>query len=105
MNICLLAQQDRVLVEVEDDPTHALDAGDAPGLLVVPEAHRRFSRRGRVIAAGCGRWSRKGVFLPTEVRPGDRVALPLAGIDTAVYEIGGREHRIIRESEILAVIE
>ncbi len=103
--IRLLATQDRVLVEVLDDPSHALDAGDAAGLIEIPEAHRRFSRRGRVLAAGCGRWGKRGAFLATTVRPGDVVALPLTGADTAVLEIGGREHRLLHESEILGVIE
>ena len=103
--IRLLATQDRVLVAVDDDPTHSLDPGDVPSLLEVPEAHRRFSRRGRVLAAGGGRWSRKGAWVPTSLRPGDRVLLPLTGADTAVYDIGGREHRILHEPEILGVIE
>jgi len=101
----LLATQDRVLVAVDDDPTHSVDAGDAPSLIEIPEAHRRFARRGRVVAAGCGRWGRKGAFIPTELRPGDHVLLPLRGADVPVYEIGGREHRIHREGEILGVIE
>ena len=101
----LLANQDRVLVCVDDDLDRSLEPGEAETALIIPEAHRRFSRTGTVLAAGLGRETRKGKFVRTTVVPGDRVLLPLTGDDTHSYDIGGREHRIIHEAEILGVVE
>ena len=43
-------------------------------------------------------------FVPTEVRPGDLVALA-SQLSGDVWHLDGGEHRMVREAEILAVIE
>jgi co-chaperonin GroES (HSP10) len=105
MKLRVIPHSDQLLVKVLPDPSHALDAGDAPGAIELPEAYRRFSRRGKVLAAGLGFETRKGRFVPTTVKPGDVVQLPLKGKGAAVYKIGGVEHRIVRERDCLGVIE
>ena len=101
MNVRLLGGQ--VLVEVLPDVTHALDAGDAPGAIYIPEAHQRFSRRGRVLAVGPGWWTRKGTFVATQLEPGEVVLLPVAA--GLVTKIGDVEHRVIHETEVLAAVD
>ena len=94
---------ERVLLEVLPDPSHALDAGDSPTAIVIPEAYRRFSRRGRVLAVGPGWHTRSGAFVPTELEPGMVAVIPVdKGL---VLQIGGREHRVIDERDLLGVDE
>ena len=102
--LSMLAHQDRVLVLVDADIETALNPGETT-CIVVPEAHRRFSRTGVVLHVGCGREMRKG-FAKTTLRPGDRVLLPVSCDDMHAYDVGaGRECRILSEAEILGVVE
>jgi co-chaperonin GroES (HSP10) len=91
-----------VLVEEEPDLAHSLEAGDAPGLIVMPEAHRRASRRGKVLGTGPGRTTRKGYRVEPLVKKGDRVAFPATV--GQLLRIGGRECRILPEVEIDLVL-
>jgi co-chaperonin GroES (HSP10) len=80
-----------------------------PGGLHVPEQVTTTAIEGvtaTVIDAGPGHWAEYDarVWLPNEVRAGMRVI-----VDTKhagdVVRIGGIEHRMVREKDVLAVIE
>lgn len=102
----MLTHQDRVLVLVDEDLDRTLEPGEQASVLVIPEAHRRFSRTGTVLHVGCGRETRKGKFVPTSLRPGDKVMLPISCDDMHSYTYGdGRECRILHEGDVLGVIE
>lgn len=81
---------DRVLVQiVESDETSA--------------SGRRTEREAIVRATGEGPVGNDGEPIPLRVREGDKVLLE--GDAGTEVTIGGEEHSIVREGEILAIIE
>ena len=89
--------EDRVLVKPNDPETRT-----ASGIFL-PESAKEKPMQGTIIAVGPGKLSDKG----------ERTALSVKAGDTIVYgkysgtevEIDGVDHMILRESEILGVIE
>lgn len=111
------AYADNVVIALEQERTQT-----ASGLAIVHTASAsRGHRTARVIASGPGYTTPSGVFVPNEVRAGDRVLVDaLAGqnydLDLTVPRhnkssefkelFGDRgEFRIVREQEILGVLE
>jgi co-chaperonin GroES (HSP10) len=109
--------QDNVLLRFLPEPTVT------PGGLVIPQTlqrDRRGVRRAEVLAVGPGHHERNGFggLVPTTVKPGDVVlTTEMAGEDYALdtyqprqnidVEFGHAEarFRVVREAEILAVVE
>jgi co-chaperonin GroES (HSP10) len=59
-----------------------------------------------VLHVGCGRYTKRHRWVPTTLRPGDRVLLPVSCDDMHAYDVGaGRECRILSETDVLGVIE
>lgn len=80
-------------------------ADEYEGLIVRPESAKRpASQHGEVVAVGPGRRSKKrGLLIPVGVQVGDRVLVArYKGTDIA---IDGQRLRILRESEVLGVVE
>src|SRR4030043_1812787 len=71
--------------------------------IVLPDSAKEKPQEGKVIAVGEGARNEKGDKIPMEVKAGD-VVLYSKYSGTEV-KIDGEEHLIIRESDILAVIE
>ena len=89
--------QDRVLVRRidEEDKTK--------GGIIIPDSAKEKPQEGKVVAAGNGKVLEDGSVHPLEVKKGDRILFgKYAGTET---EIDGEEHLIIREDDILGVIE
>ena len=59
---------DSILIEPISE-THA----DA---IHLPDGWRNYTSTGRVVAAGPGKRNKKGLFIPTTLKPGDVVCLP-----------------------------
>jgi chaperonin GroES len=58
---------------------------------------------GRVVAVGSGKVSEEGVVTPLDVKKGDRILFTkYAGTE---IKVEGDEHLIIREDDVLAVLE
>ncbi len=73
------------------------------GGLIIPDTAKEKPQEGKVIAVGKGRVSEDGKLLPLDVHKGDRVLFTkYAGNE---IEVGGDEHLIIREDDVLAVFE
>ena len=73
------------------------------GGLIIPDTAKEKPQEGKVIAVGKGRVSEDGKLLPLDVHKGDRVLFTkYAGSE---IEVGGDEHLIIREDDVLAVLE
>ena len=87
---------DNVLVErVEAEST-------TKGGIVLPESAKEKPREGIVIAVGEGRIGEDGARIPVQVKPKDRVIFSsYAGTEV---KYGGNEYLIVREDEILAVV-
>ena len=73
------------------------------GGIIIPDTAKEKPIEGKVIAAGAGRIKKDGTKLPLEVKKGDRVLYAKYG-GTEV-KIGGEEYLIMKEDDILVVIE
>jgi chaperonin GroES len=73
------------------------------GGLIIPDTAKEKPQEGKVIAVGRGRVAEDGKLRPLDVHKGDRVLFTkYAGSE---IEVGGDEHLIIREDDVLAVLE
>jgi chaperonin GroES len=73
------------------------------GGLVIPDTAREKPLEGSVIAVGKGKVDEDGNLRPLDVHKGDRV---LFGKYTGTeIQLEGDEHLIIREDDVLAVLE
>jgi len=88
---------DRVIVErlEEEEKTG--------GGIIIPDTAKEKPQQGRVIAVGKGKVLENGQVIPLAVKEGDRVLFgKYAGAD---IKIEGDERLIMREDDILAIVE
>ncbi len=87
---------DRVLVEPKKE------AEEKIGSLYVPDTAKEKPQEGKVVAVGQGRYE-DGKLIPLEVKIGQNVLYgKYSGTE---IKQGGNEYLIIRESDILAIVE
>ncbi|EAX88170.1 chaperonin, 10 kDa family protein [Trichomonas vaginalis G3] len=72
------------------------------GNLYVPESAQKTPNQATVIAVGPGQ-KRNGVFVPTTLKPGQKILMPEFGGQVLKFE--GYEYTILNEEDILAVFE
>ena len=73
------------------------------GGIIIPDTAKEKPQQGRVIAVGKGKVLENGQVIPLAVKEGDRVLFgKYAGTE---IKIDGDEHLIMREDDILAIIE
>jgi chaperonin GroES len=73
------------------------------GGLIIPDTAKEKPMEGKVIAVGEGKVDEDGNFRPLEVHKGDRVLFgKYSGTE---IQFLGDEHLIIREDDVLAVLE
>ena len=73
------------------------------GGIVLPDTAKEKPLRGEVVAVGPGRTLKSGKRLEPSVKKGDVVMFgKYSGSDV---KVDGIEHKILREAEILAIIE
>lgn len=83
-----------------------LESGDrvTPGGLIIPDTSAvSGQQKGKVLAVGRGRRDEKGKTHPMDVQVGDRVLLSDYAGDN--IEILGQKVRILRETDILGILE
>jgi chaperonin GroES len=95
MNLKPLA--DRLVVEPNEQ--EEVTAGG----IILPETAKEKPQQGKVIAAGPGRTDDKGKRVDMEVKLGDKVLY--AKYSGTEIKLEGKKVLILRESDILAVIE
>lgn len=89
--------QDRVLVKRVEEETKT------KGGIIIPDTAKEKPQEGVVVAVGPGKVTDNGQRVVPEVKEGDRVLFgKYSGTD---IKIEGEEHLILREDDILAVIE
>ena len=88
---------DRVVVKrVEEE-------GKTKGGIIIPDTAKEKPQQGKVIAVGKGRIEKDGKVTPLDVKAGDTVLFgKYAGQE---IKIDGAEYLIVREEEVLGVIE
>ncbi|OPY85395.1 MAG: 10 kDa chaperonin 1 [Syntrophus sp. PtaU1.Bin208] len=73
------------------------------GGIIIPDTAKEKPQEGKVVAAGPGRRDDDGNRIPLNVKEGDRILFGrYAGTEV---KIDGVEHLIMREDDILGVIE
>ncbi|MBW1720930.1 MAG: co-chaperone GroES [Deltaproteobacteria bacterium] len=89
--------QDRVIVKrVEEE-------AKTKGGIIIPDTAKEKPIEGKVVAVGNGKVLDSGERQPLEVKVGDRVLFgKYAGTD---IKIDGEEHLIMREDDIIAIVE
>jgi chaperonin GroES len=89
---------DRVLVKRLDDELEKTKGG-----IIIPDTAKEKPQQGKVIAAGKGKVTEDGKVVPLDVKTGDTVLFgKYAGSE---IKIDGEEHLIMREDDILGIVE
>jgi chaperonin GroES len=88
---------DRIIVQrIEEEEQRV-------GGIIIPDTAKEKPQQGKVIAVGKGRLEKEGKVTPLDVKAGDTVLFgKYAGQE---IKIDGGEYLIIREEEVLGVIE
>ena len=88
---------DRVLVlRIEEDE-------QTSGGIIIPDTAKEKPQEGKVVAAGPGRLDENGKKIPMSVKKNDRILFgKYAGTE---IQIEGVEHIIMREDDILGILE
>jgi len=88
---------DRVIVKrVEEE-------SKTKGGIIIPDTAKEKPVEGKVIAVGDGKLADDGKKIPLQVKAGDKILFgKYAGTE---IQIDGEEHLIMREDDIIAVIE
>jgi chaperonin GroES len=73
------------------------------GGLVIPDTAKEKPMEGKIIAAGKGKIDEDGKLRPLDVHKGDRVLF--SKYSGTEIQLEGDEHLIIREDDVLAVLE
>ncbi|MEW6594522.1 MAG: co-chaperone GroES [Thermodesulfobacteriota bacterium] len=73
------------------------------GGIIIPDTAKEKPAEGKIVAVGNGKLNDKGERVPVEVKVGDRVLFSKYG-GTEV-KIEGTEYLIMREDDILGVVE
>lgn len=89
--------QDRILVKRVEEETKT------KGGIIIPDTAKEKPAEGKVIAVGNGKLDDDGKRIPLEIKKGDRILFgKYSGTEV---KIDGDEHLIMREDDVLAVIE
>ena len=79
------------------------EAEKTKGGLIIPDTAKEKPMEGRIIAAGKGKVDQDGKLRPLDVHQGDRVLF--SKYSGTEIQLEGDEHLIIREDDVLAVLE
>ena len=89
--------QDRILIKRVDEEQKTA------GGIIIPDTAKEKPQEGRVVAVGNGKVGDDGKLRPLDVKKGDRVLFSkYAGSEV---KLDGEEHTILREEDVLGVIE
>ncbi len=73
------------------------------GGIIIPDTAKEKPSEGKVVAVGNGKLLENGQLQPLEVKKGDKILFgKYAGTD---IKIEGEEHLIMREDDIIAIVE
>ncbi len=89
--------QDRVIVK------RIQEEEKSKGGIIIPDTAKEKPQEGKVVAAGKGKVGDDGKLRPLDVKAGDRILF--GKYSGSEIKIDGEEHLILREYDILGVIE
>ena len=73
------------------------------GGIIIPDTAKEKPQEAKVIAVGKGKITEDGKLQPMEVQKGDRILV--GKYSGSEIKIDGEEHVIIREDDVLAILE
>ena len=89
---------DRIVVKRIEDSAEKTASG-----LFIPDSAKEKPQEGEVVAVGQGKRNDEGKLIPLDVKAGDRILFgKYSGSD---IKVDGNEYMIMREDEVLGVIE
>jgi len=89
--------QDRILIKrIEEKEA-------AKGGIIIPDSAKEKPQKGEVIAVGNGKKNEDGNLIPLDVKAGDRILF--GKYSGAEIKMDGQEFLILREEEVLGIIE
>ena len=89
---------DRIVVKRIEEETEKTAGG-----LFIPDSAKEKPQQGEVVAVGQGKRNDEGKLIALDVKPGDRILFgKYSGTEVKVE---GEEYLIMREDEVLGVIE
>ena len=89
--------QDRVIVKriAEEEKTK--------GGIIIPDTAKEKPQEGKIIAVGKGKTNDDGKLIPLDIKVGDKILF--GKYSGSEIKLNGEEHLIMREEDILGVIE
>jgi chaperonin GroES len=89
--------QDRVIVKriAEEEKTK--------GGIIIPDTAKEKPQEGKVVAVGKGKVNEDGKLIPLQVKVGEKILF--GKYSGSEIKIDGEEHLIMREEDILGVVE
>jgi chaperonin GroES len=88
---------DRIIVQRLEE------AEQVVGGIIIPDTAKEKPQQGKVIAAGKGKLKEDGKIIPLDVKEGDTILF--GKYSGQEIKIDGEEYLILREDEVLAVLE
>lgn len=88
---------DKIVVEIREAEEKT------KGGIILPDTAKEEKSEGKVVAIGSGKRLDNGQVVPIEVKVGDRVLFGKYSGDDILIE--AKKHKILKESEVLAIIQ
>jgi chaperonin GroES len=88
---------DRILVK------RVKEEEKSKGGIIIPDTAKEKPQEGKVVAVGKGKMSEQGKLLTPDVKAGDKILF--GKYSGSEVRIEGEEHLILREDDILGVLE
>ena len=88
---------DRILVKRIDEEEQT------SGGIIIPDTAKEKPQEGKVVAVGNGKVAEDGTITPLDVKKGDKILF--SKYSGSEVNLDGTEHLIMREDDVLAVLE
>jgi chaperonin GroES len=89
---------DRLIVKRVEDQEQKSAGG-----IIIPDTAKEKPQEGQVVAVGRGKLNEDGKVIPLDVKAGDRILF--GKYSGSEIKIDGEEHLILREDDVLGVVE
>jgi chaperonin GroES len=90
--------QDRVIVKRLEEAIEKTKGG-----IIIPDTAKEKPQQGKIIAVGKGKVNEDGKLTPVDVKVGDTILF--GKYSGSEIKLNGEEHLIMREEDILGVVE
>ena len=88
---------DRILVKREEEKERK------KGGIIIPDTAKEKPQEGKVLAVGNGKILENGTKVPLDVKVGDKILF--GKYSGSEIKLNGEEHLIMREDDILGIVE